>query len=153
MQIFWIEPLFACGGDLEHLQTGLIIKLGNAPILWGSKRQTVVALSTCAAEYVALSNSTQHLVQAINQLAQLEGHFNKSIFCDNQAAVQVLIDNKSRKRMHYLDQAFIFVNDTIWKHGIKVIWVKTADIKANALTKQPLGPVLLQALPFLGING
>ncbi|MBW0555013.1 hypothetical protein O181_094728 [Austropuccinia psidii MF-1] len=122
------------GGDLERLQTGFIIKLGNTPIIWGSKWQAVVALSTCAAEYLA-------------------GDFNKSIFCDNQAAVQVLIKNKSRKQMHYLDQAFSFVNDTIWKHRIKVIWVKTADMQADALTKQLLGPVLLQALPFLGING
>ncbi|MBW0510001.1 hypothetical protein O181_049716 [Austropuccinia psidii MF-1] len=49
------------GGDLKRLQTGFMLKLGNAPILWCSKRQGVVALSTCALEYVALSGSTQHL--------------------------------------------------------------------------------------------
>ncbi|MBW0486829.1 hypothetical protein O181_026544 [Austropuccinia psidii MF-1] len=87
------------GGDLERSQTGFVLKLGDAPILWGSKRQSVVALSTCAAEYIALSDSMQHLVQAINQLEQLVGTFDRTIFCDNQAAVQVLIDNKSRKRM------------------------------------------------------
>ncbi|MBW0518946.1 hypothetical protein O181_058661 [Austropuccinia psidii MF-1] len=113
-----------------------MIKLGDAPILWGSKHQSVVALSTCAAEYIALSNSTQHLVQAIGQLSQLAGDFNKTIYCDNQAAVQVSIDNKSRKRMHYLDHAFFFVNDTIRKHGMKVIWVKTADMQADTLTKR-----------------
>ncbi|MBW0526960.1 hypothetical protein O181_066675 [Austropuccinia psidii MF-1] len=141
------------GGDLERLQAGFVIKLGDTPILWGSKRQAVVALSTCAMEYVALSDSTQHFVQAINQLTQLAGNFNKTIFCDNQAAVQVSIYNKSRKRMCYLDRAFFFVNDTIQKHNIKVVWVKTTDMQANALTKQLLGPVLLQALPFLGITG
>ncbi|MBW0499427.1 hypothetical protein O181_039142 [Austropuccinia psidii MF-1] len=94
------------GGNLERSQTGFMIKLGDAPILWGSKRQSVVALSTCAAEYIALSNLTQHLVHAINQLSQLAGDFDKTIYCDNQAAVQVSIDNKSRKRMRYLDRAF-----------------------------------------------
>ncbi|MBW0514299.1 hypothetical protein O181_054014 [Austropuccinia psidii MF-1] len=87
------------GGDLERSQTGFVLKLGNTPILWGSKRQSVVALSTCAAEYIALSDSTQHLVQVINQLGQLVRDFSKAIFCNNQAAVQVLIDNKLRKRM------------------------------------------------------
>ncbi|MBW0481590.1 hypothetical protein O181_021305 [Austropuccinia psidii MF-1] len=76
-----------------------MLKLSNAPILWGSKRQTVVALSTCAAEYIALSDLTRHLVQAINQLAQLAQDFKKMIFCDNQAVVQVSIDNLSRKRI------------------------------------------------------
>ncbi|MBW0482769.1 hypothetical protein O181_022484 [Austropuccinia psidii MF-1] len=135
------------GGDLEHSQTGFMLKLGDAPILWGLKRQSVVALSTCATEYLALSDSTQHLVQAINQLNTLPGN------CDNQAAVQFSIDNKSRKRMCYLDRAFFFVNDTIRKHGIKVVWVKTADMQADALTKRLSGPTLLRALPFLGITG
>ncbi|MBW0486405.1 hypothetical protein O181_026120 [Austropuccinia psidii MF-1] len=94
------------GGDLERSQSSFILKLGNALIHWSSKRQTVVALSTCAAEYVALSDSTQHLVQAINQLAQLANKFTNTIFCHNQPAVQVSIDNHSRKRMRYLDRAF-----------------------------------------------
>ncbi|MBW0473206.1 hypothetical protein O181_012921 [Austropuccinia psidii MF-1] len=94
------------GGALERCQTGFMLKLGEAPILWSSKRQGVVALSTCVAEYVALSNSAQHLVQAISQLGYLTQSFNKTIFCDNQAAVQVLIDNLSRKQMQYLDCAF-----------------------------------------------
>ncbi|MBW0494048.1 hypothetical protein O181_033763 [Austropuccinia psidii MF-1] len=108
------------GGDLERSQTGFMLKLGDAPILWSSKRQGVVALSTCAAEYVALSDSTQHLVQAISQLSHLAPTFDKTIFCDNQAAVQVSIDNLSRKRMRYLDRAFFFVNDAIRTHNIKL---------------------------------
>ncbi|MBW0482983.1 hypothetical protein O181_022698 [Austropuccinia psidii MF-1] len=140
------------GGDLECSQMGFVLRLGNTPILWGSKRQSVVALSTCAAEYITLSDSTQHLVQAINQLGQLVSDFNKAIFCDNQAAVQVLIDNKLHKQMRYLDRAFFFVNDTVRKHGIKITWVKTDDMLANALTKRLLGPTLL-TLPFLGVSG
>ncbi|MBW0484399.1 hypothetical protein O181_024114 [Austropuccinia psidii MF-1] len=147
------EPCHWLGGDLERSQTGFMIKLGDAPILWGSKRQSVVALSTCAAEYIRLSDSTQHLVQAINQLSQLAGDFDKTIYCDNQAAVQVSIDNKSQKRMRYLDPAFFFVNDTIRKHGMKAIWVKTADMQADALTKRLSGLILLKSLPFLGIKG
>ncbi|MBW0464642.1 hypothetical protein O181_004357 [Austropuccinia psidii MF-1] len=141
------------GGDLERPQTGFVLKLGNTPILWGSKRQSVVELLTCAAEYIVLSDSTQHLVQAINQLEQLVGVFDKAIFCDNQAAVQVLIDNKLRKRMRYLDRAFSFVNDTVHKHVIKITWIKMDDMLADALTKRLSGPTLLQALPFLGVSG
>ncbi|MBW0587856.1 hypothetical protein O181_127571 [Austropuccinia psidii MF-1] len=81
------------GGDLKRLQTGFMLKLGNTPILWCSKRQGAVAPSTCAVEYVALSDSTQNLVQAICQLTHLTNNF------DNQAAVQVSIENLSRKQM------------------------------------------------------
>ncbi|MBW0520869.1 hypothetical protein O181_060584 [Austropuccinia psidii MF-1] len=101
------------GGDLERSQTGFVLKLGNAPYSG-----------------------------AINQLEQLVGVFNKAIFCNNQAAVQVVIDNKSPKQMRYLDRAFFFVNDTVRKHGIKITWVKTDDMLANALG----------AHPFLGLS-
>ncbi|MBW0524131.1 hypothetical protein O181_063846 [Austropuccinia psidii MF-1] len=141
------------GGDLERSQTGFILKLSDAPILWASKRQSVVELSTCAAEYIALSDSTQHLVQAINQLTQLVHDFDKTIFCDNQAAVQVSVDNKSRKCMRYLDRAFFFVNNTIHKHDIAVKLVKTGEMQAVALTKRLSGTTLLKAASFLGLKG
>jgi len=36
-------------------RTGYIIKFGNVPILWVSKLQTQIALSTMEAEYIALT--------------------------------------------------------------------------------------------------
>ncbi|MBW0495956.1 hypothetical protein O181_035671 [Austropuccinia psidii MF-1] len=113
----------------------------------------MVALSTCAMEYIDLSGLTQNLVQAINQLMQLTQDFKKTIFCDNQVAVQVLIENLSWKRMWYLNRAFFFVNDVICKHGIMVRWVKTEDMQADALKKRLSGPSLSQSVPFLGIIG
>ncbi|MBW0579641.1 hypothetical protein O181_119356 [Austropuccinia psidii MF-1] len=141
------------GGDLEYSQLGFMLKLGDALILWASKQQGVVALSMCAAEYVALSDSTQHFVQAINQLTQLTENSKKEIFCNNKAAVQASIDNHLRKWMRYLDCAFFFVNNTIRKHNIKVPWVPMGRMQANTLTKQLLGPALQQALAFLCVNG
>ncbi|MBW0526310.1 hypothetical protein O181_066025 [Austropuccinia psidii MF-1] len=141
------------GGNLEHSQMGFMLKLGDAPILWASKWQGVVALSTCAAEYVALSDSTQHFVQAINQLTQLAESFNKEIFCDNQASVQVSIDNQLRKWMRYLHRALFFVNNTIRKYNIKVTWVPTGKMQADALTKLLSRPALQQALAFLCVDG
>ncbi|MBW0518166.1 hypothetical protein O181_057881 [Austropuccinia psidii MF-1] len=105
------------------------------------------------AEYIALSNSTQHLVQAINQLTQLAQDFKKTIFCDNQAAVEVSIKNLSCKCMRYLDRAFFFVNNVIHKQGIMVRWVKTWEMQADAFTKRLSGQSLNQALYFLSITG
>ncbi|MBW0462235.1 hypothetical protein O181_001950 [Austropuccinia psidii MF-1] len=66
----WVE-------DLERSQLGFIPKLGDAPILWGSKQQSFVVLSTCATKYVVLLSLTQHMVQAINQLTQISWNFDK----------------------------------------------------------------------------
>jgi hypothetical protein len=37
-------------------RTGFIIMIGGTPVIWTSKLQTEIALSTCEAEYIALSN-------------------------------------------------------------------------------------------------
>ncbi|MBW0496852.1 hypothetical protein O181_036567 [Austropuccinia psidii MF-1] len=55
----WVDSSW--GGDYEKSQTGFLITLRCTPIAWGSKPQTVVALSTCTTECLALCESTQHL--------------------------------------------------------------------------------------------
>jgi hypothetical protein len=49
------------GGEHKQSTMGFLLQHYGNPITWGSKRQDVVAMSTCAAEYDALSIATQHL--------------------------------------------------------------------------------------------
>ncbi|MBW0524022.1 hypothetical protein O181_063737 [Austropuccinia psidii MF-1] len=46
-------------GENQKSTSGYLIKAFGNIVAWGSKRQTVVAISTCAAEYIALSEGTQ----------------------------------------------------------------------------------------------
>jgi hypothetical protein len=43
-------------------RSGFVILVGGCPILWGSKLQSEIALSTMEAEYIALSESMKHLI-------------------------------------------------------------------------------------------
>jgi hypothetical protein len=47
-------------------RTGYVINLANCPVLWKSKLQTEIALSTMEAEYVALSASCKELFPLID---------------------------------------------------------------------------------------
>ena len=38
-------------------RTGYVLKLGNCPLVWVSKLQSLIALSTVESEYIALSQS------------------------------------------------------------------------------------------------
>ncbi|MBW0466508.1 hypothetical protein O181_006223 [Austropuccinia psidii MF-1] len=128
------------GGSLERSHSGCVIKLGNSPIFWNSKKQTIVALSTCAAEYIALSDATQHFVQTINHMKHFADSFEKKILCDNEAAIGISKDALSRKRTRYLNRAFFFVNDTIQQFNITVKCVPTSLQQANIFTKRLSGP-------------
>ena len=42
-------------------QTGYVIMYANCPILWSSKMQSIIALSTTEAEYIALSTGDANI--------------------------------------------------------------------------------------------
>lgn len=52
-------------------KTGYVIKYANCPIVWASKLQRMIALSTTEAEYMALSKAMReeiHLMQLMTEL-------------------------------------------------------------------------------------
>jgi hypothetical protein len=123
--------------------SGYIIKHNNNPIPWGTKRQTVVALSTCAAEYIALSDGTQQMAQLNNLLIDMHHIVPMEIFCNNKAAIFIAGDNASKKKTHYLSHSFYFVNDFVRQYDIQIQWTSTHDQVANIFTKW-LGPNIIK---------
>ncbi|PLW43994.1 hypothetical protein PCANC_08571 [Puccinia coronata f. sp. avenae] len=101
------------GGKHERSTTGFLLQHYGNPIAWGSKHQDVVAMSTCAAEYVALSIATQHLANLKIVLDNINPVTTYEILCNNQAAVLVATNNASHKKTCYLQQAFYFVNNFV----------------------------------------
>jgi hypothetical protein len=131
------------GGEHERSTSGYVIKHNNNPIAWGAKRQTVVALSTCAAEYIALSDGTQQLAQLNNLLIDMNHIVPMEIFCDNEAAILIAGDNASKKKTRYLSRAFYFVNDFVRHYNIQIQWTSTHDQVADIFTKR-LGPNIIE---------
>jgi hypothetical protein len=101
------------GGEHKRSTTGFILQHYGNPIAWGSQQQDVVAMSTCAAEYVALSIATQNLANLKIVLDDIDPVTDYEILCDNQAAVLVATNNASKKKIRYLQRAFYFVNDFV----------------------------------------
>jgi hypothetical protein len=140
------------GGEHERSTSGYLIKHNGNPIAWGAKRQTVVALSTCAAEYIALSDGTQQLAQLNNLLIDMHHIIPMEVFCDNEAAILIAGDNASKKKTRYLSRAFYFVNDFIRQYDIKIQWTSTQNQLADIFTKR-LGPNLVEkALQKLNVK-
>ena len=59
-------------------------------ISWNTKRQASTALSTCEAEYMALSAATQeavYLARIFTSFMNIESEVTVKMFCDNQGAI------------------------------------------------------------------
>ena len=77
--------------DDRHLTTGNVFLAAGRAITWLSKKQSIVALSTAEAEYVALSSATQETVWFTQLLTELRSLPNGPIplMEDNQGAIAI----------------------------------------------------------------
>ena len=60
-------------------RTGVLLTFGNVPILWSSKLQSEIALSTLEAEYIVLSQGMRDLISARRMMAELGERMNYKI--------------------------------------------------------------------------
>ena len=56
-------------------RTGFVITYGGCPVHWASKLQTEIALSTCEAEFIALSQCARSLIPMRTIMNELTKHF------------------------------------------------------------------------------
>lgn len=94
----WVDANW--GGEFLRLTQGSITTLFNFPILWASKRQVLVATSTCLAEFMVLgweSCQSMWLKELYRDMSQLI--ITPKLMCENNASVKIAKDNTANKRM------------------------------------------------------
>ena len=71
--------------------TGYVINLADCPVLWKSRLQTEIALSTMEAEYVALSTSCRDLFPIIDLTKEICSIFKMDIAINNTADMHIRV--------------------------------------------------------------
>ncbi|XP_059059437.1 uncharacterized protein LOC131852727 [Achroia grisella] len=80
-------------GDLETRKStiGYVIKLGDGPIAWCSRRQPIVALSSTEAEFIAAAECCKHTMYIKTLLGELNAKPEDVLFkIDNQSAIALI---------------------------------------------------------------
>lgn len=129
------------GVDDRKSRTGYVLKLSGAAVSWMSKRQSIVALSSTEAEYIALSSTVREIIWTI-QLAKEIGESSLepiTIFCDNQSAIQLASSDGYRQRTKHVDIRHHHIRDQIKNGIIKLEHVSTEMQTADSLTKAVTG--------------
>ena len=76
-------------------RAGYLITLGNAPVLWRSKRITDICLSTMEAEYIALSMSMRSLLHLRGMLFEIDSIFSLDLGSKLSSISTVYEDNRA----------------------------------------------------------
>ena len=119
--------------------SGSILYYRGCPIAWSSRRQTLRAVSTCEAEYIALYD-TLKLVENQSYLEWFsENGVRPILFCDNQSAITVANSTLPTKKTKHFQLRYHHVKD----HCENIAYVPTNVNKSDPLTKPMGNPFLV----------
>jgi hypothetical protein len=113
--------------------------------MWKSKSEQGVSLSSSEAEYYAMAEAVKavkfvgifHLLQAIGIKVAMP----ITIEVDNIGAIFMAENINTNSHTKHINMSFHFVCKYIEEGGIKIVFVKTEDNKADSFTKNVHGDV------------
>jgi hypothetical protein len=119
-------------------QTGYVIKLGKCNIYSVSRKQNVIAQSSCESEYIAMTDASNECIglrYLINELMSCE-NFNQKIdlYTDSTAAISNAT-NMRQSKMRHLNRRLNVIKERINSGTLDVHHIKTDDQIADILTK------------------
>ena len=124
-------------GPDRRSRTGYIILMCGAAIVWGSRLQTTVALSTVEAEYMSLAAACQELLHVRQLLKSLGIKFSGpfKMFEDNQGCIALATNALTTNRTKHIDVRYHFIRQCVQRNQVQVLWIPTIDMVADILTK------------------
>jgi hypothetical protein len=154
----WVKEDAMNDPSTAKSRTGYIISYGGCPVIWASKLQTEIVLSSTEivlssteSEYVGLSESLRIAIVMMNLLSELQvfgiiiPKTTPTVFCnffeDNAGAIHLAKVPKMRPRTRHINQKYHHFREWVKTGLIDVLPIDTEEQPADLMTK-PLDLVL-----------
>ncbi|XP_019435314.1 PREDICTED: uncharacterized protein LOC109341799 [Lupinus angustifolius] len=127
-----------CGDKEDRRSTsGYVFTIFGAPVSWNSRKQDVVALSTCEAEYIAACNAICQGLWLIHLMTELRyGEFEDfELRVDNQSTINLAKNLVRHGRSKHIETRFHFLRDQVGKGRVKMVHCSIDLKKADVITK------------------
>jgi len=130
----WSDANWVTVGE-SRATSGYVLKMNGGPVVWGSKRQAVHALSTAEAEFYAMGGAVVETLAMRNFLFEigLEQTGGTTVRCDNRAAIAAVYNGTSK--MRHIELRHDFINYHLHKGHIDIQWVPGEEQQADIFTK------------------
>ena len=111
--------------------------MGDTAFTWTFKKQPIVILSTCEAEYVVATSSVCHAIWLRNLLKELQMLQDEAtkIFVDNKSTIALAKNPVFHDRNKHIDTRYHFIRECIARKEVHLEFVKSHDQVADILTK------------------
>jgi len=135
--IGWSDTDYANCKDTSRSISGYCYSLGGAMVSWCSRKQRLVADSTCYAKYITLHKSS-HKAMFLRQLLDaldFPCRMGTAIHCDNDAATHLAEDQVLHSQVKHIQVKLHSIRENIDLGELEILRVRSADNIADILTK------------------
>eukprot|EP00253_Pinus_taeda_P003947 PITA_03947 len=128
-KVHWVAAKHICGCASDRKSTlGCCFGLGSAIVLWFSRKQQSVALSSAEAEYMAASLASCEAIW----LRKMFGLFGQSlrpsvIYCDNQSCIKLTENPVFHDRSKHIGIKYHFIRDYVQQGAVKLEYIPTDE--------------------------
>ena len=135
----YVDASFDTDPDDSKSQTGYVFLLNGGAVSWCSSKQSVVAGSTCEAEYIAASEAAnegvwmKEFISDLGVIPSASGPM--KIFCDNTGAIALAKESRFHKRTKHIKRRFNSIRDLVQVGDIEICKIHTDLNVADPLTK------------------
>ena len=123
--------------DTRRSTTGYVYMLAGGCISWRSQLQKTVALSSCEAEYMALTAAAKEAMYFSKLLKDLNINYNSTLIHeDNQGAIAMAQNPCAHDTAKHIAIKEHFIRDCIDDNVIQLKYISTEEMLADCLTKE-----------------
>jgi hypothetical protein len=121
----------------RHSISGFVFILNEAAVSWSANKQSVIALSSTEAEYLALSHSTKEAPWYRHLLKSLHMPLSDPItlYCDNQSTITLTANNSFHAKSKHIDICYHSIRKTVESKDIAIKYKPTDAMTADIFTK------------------
>jgi hypothetical protein len=137
----------------RHLISGFSFYYRHGAVLWSSKKQAIIALSSTEAEYIAEMHAAKEalwLKTFINEVNRgIDGPL--TLMADNQGVIALAKDNKFHSRTKHIDLHYHFICEAVENGKVKMKYILSADNVMDMFTKPLAKPKFKRFVELLGL--
>ena len=123
--------------DERKSTTGHVFYFGETAFAWTSKKQPVIALSSCEAEYVAVNSAVCEGIwlRSLLEYFNHPQHESTTIKVDNQSAISLAKNPVLHGRSKHIETRFHFVREQVRIKTVSLEYCHTSQQVADIFTK------------------
>jgi hypothetical protein len=124
--------------DTRRSTAGYLFNIGSGAISWQSKRQSIVALSTCEAEFIGQTQATKEAIWLRRLLSELNMRHGTAatIICgDNQGAIALSSNPQYHSRTKHMDIQHKWQGEVQSAEMVELKYIPIMKQIADGLTK------------------